>query len=80
MEAVAIWLLFFGSLPVLYWSFRLIFDSVAAFFLSEHIVELEVEQEDGSWKSTVVDVSNDEDFYNVAMKALRSQRSGNEPR
>lgn len=80
METVAIWLLFFGSLPVLYWGFRIVFDSIIGFFMPEHIIEIEVEQEDGSWKSTIVDVSDDDDFYEAAMAALRSQRGINESR
>lgn len=71
MDALAFWLAFLGALPIAYWLLRLLFDSFLSLFMPRHEVTIEVEQKDGSWLSTKVDVTNDEAFYKASMMAIR---------
>ncbi|WP_332399275.1 hypothetical protein [Vibrio metschnikovii] len=77
MNTVAIWLLFFGALPLLYWGFRLAFDSVVNRFIPAHKITIEVEQPDGSYKSCLLDVSHDDKFYDFAMAVIRKRKEDN---
>lgn len=77
MSTVAFWLLFVGTLPLLYWGFRLVFDSIASRFIPAHEITIEVEQPDGGKKSCSLDVSNDDQFYDFAMAVIRSRKGEN---
>ncbi|HCG6403102.1 TPA: hypothetical protein NJ169_002385 [Vibrio parahaemolyticus] len=77
MSTMAFWLLFFGMLPLLYWGFRLVFDSIANLFIPPHKITIEVERPDGSYDSCLLDVSNDDEFYDFAMAVIRSRKDNN---
>lgn len=77
MSTIVFWLLFFGILPLLYWGFRLIFDSIANAFIPKQKITIEVERQDGSYNSCLLDVSNDDEFYDFAMAVIRSRKGDN---
>lgn len=74
ITAIAIWIAFFSLLPIAYWGFRVLFDWLLDRFMPLHLVEIEFINEDGERSSLEVDVSNDHEFYKLAMKALNSGR------
>ncbi|WP_028715484.1 hypothetical protein [Pantoea ananatis] len=74
MLTVAIWLAFFSLLPVFYWVFCIIFDRLRFMLMPRHRVEIEFQDEEGVSRVEIVDVSSDNQFYLVAMDAIRAGR------
>ncbi|MGK4474760.1 hypothetical protein [Aeromonas molluscorum] len=65
------WSVFLLLLPLAYGLFRLFFDWFLDKLLPPHKVIVEVFRADGSSVSTSVDVTNDKEFYRLAMSAIR---------
>ncbi|CAD5443527.1 TPA: hypothetical protein ACYENY_000644 [Klebsiella pneumoniae] len=72
MTAFAFWLAFFSILPVLYWAFKILFDRIRFMFTPRHLISLEYVDDEGVRHTKVVDVSTDDEFYEVAMAAIRN--------
>lgn len=72
MTAFAFWLAFFSILPVLYWAFKILFDRIRLMFTPRHLISLEYVDDEGVRHTKVVDVSTDDEFYEVAMAAIRN--------
>ncbi|HBT7016261.1 TPA: hypothetical protein MCG72_003989 [Klebsiella pneumoniae] len=75
MTAFAFWLAFFSILPVLYWAFKILFDRIRFMFTPRHLILLEYVDDEGVRHTKVVDVSTDDEFYEVAMAAIRNGKS-----
>lgn len=65
------WSFFLLFLPIAYGLFRVLFDWLLDRLLPPHKVIVEVFRADGSSVSTSVDVTNDKEFYRLAMSAIR---------
>ncbi|KAA0469290.1 hypothetical protein [Klebsiella variicola] len=75
MTAFAFWLAFFSILPVLYWAFTILFDRIRFMFTPRHLILLEYVDDEGVRHTKVVDVSTDDEFYEVAMAAIRNGKA-----
>lgn len=75
MTAFAFWLAFFSSLPVFYWVFKILFDRLRFMCTSKHRLLLEYIDEKGISHIQTVDVTSDDEFYDVAMSAIRNGRT-----
>ena len=75
MIAFAFWLAFFSLLPVLYWVFKMMFDRLRFALTSKHHLVLENIDTEGTVRRDVVDVSSDDEFYKIAMTAIRAGRT-----
>ncbi|HDO1314045.1 hypothetical protein ACE1B4_01440 [Aeromonas veronii] len=65
------WSVFLLLLPLAYGLFRILFDWLLDKLLPPHKIIVEVFSADGSSVSTSVDVTNDKEFYRLAMSAIR---------
>lgn len=74
MATFAFWIAFLSVLPVLYWVFKIFFDRLRFMLSSKHRLALEYIDENGAVHSDVIDVTSDDEFYKIAMLALRSGR------
>ncbi|MGX9362215.1 hypothetical protein [Pantoea ananatis] len=74
MLTIAIWLAFFSLLPVFYWVFCIIFDRLRFMLMPRHCIEIEFQDDEGVSRVEIVDVSSDNQFYLVAMDAIRAGR------
>lgn len=74
MTAFAFWLAFFSILPVFYWIFKILFDRLRFMFTPKHQLVLEYIDNEGIAHRDLVDVSTDDEFYQVAMSAIRQGR------
>ena len=75
MIAFAFWLAFFRLLPVLYWVLKMGFDRLRFALMPKHHLVLECVDSEGVVRRDVVDVSSDDEFYKIAMNAIRAGRS-----
>lgn len=75
MTAFAFWLAFFSSLPILYWAFKILFDRIRFMCTTRHRLLLEYIDDQGVSHSQFVDVTTDDEFYKVAMAAIRSGKA-----
>ena len=75
MTAFAFWLAFFSILPVLYWAFTILFDRIRFMFTPRHLILLEYVDDEGVRHTKVVDVSTDDEFYEVAMAGIRNGKA-----
>lgn len=74
MTALAFWLAFFSSLPLFYWTFKIIFDRLRFMCTPTHKLLLEYIDDKGISHIQSVDVTSDDEFYEVAMSAIRKGR------
>lgn len=72
MTVFAFWLAFFSVLPVFYWIFKIFFERIRFILTRRHILTLEYTDENGVVKSDIIDVTSDDEFYRIAMLAIRS--------
>ncbi len=75
MTAFAFWLAFFSVLPVLYWTFKILFDRIRYMCTPQHRLLLEYVDDEGVIHEQFVDVSTDDEFYEVAMAAIRDGKA-----
>ncbi|ENU0860541.1 hypothetical protein [Citrobacter amalonaticus] len=75
MTALAFWLAFFSILPVLYWAFKILFDRMRFMCTPRHRLLLEYIDDQGVSHKQLVDVTTDDEFYEVAMSAIRNGKT-----
>ncbi|HEK0682704.1 TPA: hypothetical protein SMP47_003251 [Proteus mirabilis] len=73
MQTLAIWLIFFGSLPPLYLIFRIFFDWILYQLLPEKKVLVEFEGGNGKAEQVVLTGKTQKELYKKAIQALRSR-------
>lgn len=75
MTALAFWLAFFSVLPVFYWVFKILFDRLRFMCTPRHRLLLEYIDDKGISHMQSIDVTSDDEFYEVAMSAIRKGRA-----
>ncbi|HFQ2072444.1 TPA: hypothetical protein ACHP08_003157 [Providencia stuartii] len=73
MQALAIWLLFFGLLPLLYLLFRILFDWIAYLLLPKKTIIVEFEGSNGTTDRAILTGKTQKELYKKAIEALRSR-------
>ncbi|HFQ5108330.1 TPA: hypothetical protein ACGUT0_001887 [Vibrio vulnificus] len=68
--AIAYWLIFFGLLPVTYWSFRMLFENLLLKLLPPHQIVIEQKDSDGSIIRTDKITVTEQTFYNAALAVI----------
>lgn len=77
MQSLAIWLLFFGCLPLSYLIFRVSFDWIAYQLLPKKEVLVEFESSNGEIERFVITGKTQKELYEKAAKAVRSKSANN---
>ena len=68
--AIAYWLIFFGLLPVTYWSFRMLFENLLLKLLPPHQLVIEQKDNDGNIIRSDKITVTEQTFYDAAYTIL----------
>lgn len=74
METLAIWLVFFSLIPIVYWGVKVLVTKVIN-LLFPHNVMIEIQNEDGSWCKTSVSAGSNKEFFELVLKASETLKA-----